>query len=236
MTWLLRGISLLEVPSIRKWAMIPLVLNLSVYAAMIGGAVWGFSLVERLFEAWLPPWLHWLAWLLWPLFLLLLLVVVTQTFTTVANLVASPFNGLLAEQVQRHLTGETPPGAVGLDVGRALRRQLRSMMYAAPPTVACAFLFVIPGVNVVAPVVWFALSAWMSAVQYVDYVSDNNLEPFADMLAGLRGRPADSWGFGLAVAIGLMVPLVNLLVMPAAVAGATEMWLASRPDLEGDSR
>lgn len=236
MKWLLRGIALLEVPSIRKWAVIPLVLNLAVYAGMIAGAVWGFSIIERLFEAWLPPWLHWLAWLLWPLFLVLLLVVVTQTFATVANLVASPFNGMLSEQVQRHLTGETPPGAVRLDVKRAILRQVRSMVFAIPLTLGCAILFIIPGVNVIAPAAWFALNAWMSAVQYVDYVSDNNLEPFADMLAGLRARPADSWGFGFAVAAGLMVPIVNLLVMPAAVAGATEMWLASRPDLEGDSR
>lgn len=236
MKWLLRGVALLEVPSVRKWAVIPLVLNLAVYALMIGGAVWGCAIVERLFEAWLPSWLTWLAWLLWPLFLILLLVVVTQTFTTAANLVASPFNGMLAEQVQRHLTGETPPGAVGFDVGRALRRQVRSMVYAIPLTVGCALLFVIPGVNVGAPVAWFALNAWMSAIQYVDYVSDNNLEPFADMLTGLRSRPQETWGFGIAVAAGLMVPVVNLLVMPAAVAGATEMWLARRPDFEGDSR
>jgi CysZ protein len=34
-----------------------------------------------------------------------------------------------------------------------------------------------------------------------------------------------SLGFGGAVTIATMIPVVNFLVMPAAVAGATAMWV-----------
>lgn len=231
--FLIRGLALLKVPTIRTWAIIPIALNLVVYAAIVGLAIWGFAHVERLFEAWLPHWLRWLAWLLWPVFLVLLLLLMTCTFTTVANLLASPFNGVLAERVQLHLTGQTPPGALGLDVRRAVRRQIQSMAYVLPWTIASALLFVVPGLNAAAPAVWFGLSGWMNVVQLTDYVSDNNLEPFADMLAHLRSQGRETWAYGLLVTAICTIPLVNLLVMPAAVAGATVMWLEQHARSEG---
>jgi CysZ protein len=37
-----------------------------------------------------------------------------------------------------------------------------------------------------------------------------------------------SLGFGLAVMISTVLPLVNFVIMPAAVAGATVMWIETR--------
>ena len=46
----------------------------------------------------LPGWLDWLRYILWPLFAVAAVLVTFFTFSLVANLVASPFNGLLAER------------------------------------------------------------------------------------------------------------------------------------------
>jgi CysZ protein len=155
-------------------------------------------------------------------------VALGHLFTTLANMIASPFYGMISEQVQVLLTDARP--AARFSVGRTIGRQVRYLAYMLPRTVAAALLFLVPLVWVAAPAVWFALNAWMSTVQYVDYPSDNNGQDFPGMLAVLRKRRADAWAFGALVAAGSLIPLLNLVVMPAAVAGATAMWLeAERP-------
>ena len=71
----------------------------------------------------------------------------------------------------------------------------------------------------------------MMAVQYVDYQADNDKVSFIDMLRWMKGRRGLSLGFGLPVYFGMLIPLVNLLVMPAAVAGSTILWVRERPQL-----
>ena len=41
----------------------------------------------------------------------------------------------------------------------------------------------------------------------------------------LRKKRLMSLGFGGAVSVATMIPVLNFLVMPAAVAGATAMWV-----------
>ena len=48
---------------------------------------------------------------------------------------------------------------------------------------------------------------------------DNNRVSFKDMKLSLKQRRLTSIGFGGLVSVGMMIPLVNLLVMPAAVVG-----------------
>ena len=97
-----------------------------------------------------------------------------------------------------------------------------------PPLV----LFLIPGINVVAPIVWMAVGAWMLAVTYVDYPMANHGNDFDELRARLRERRLLSLGFGGAVMAALAVPVLNFLVIPCAVAGATAMWVEQ---LDGDT-
>jgi CysZ protein len=48
---------------------------------------------------------------------------------------------------------------------------------------------------------------------------------FAQTRKLLHRRRGLSLGFGGAVAVALLLPGINLLVMPAAVAGATLLWV-----------
>ena len=93
-------------------------------------------------------------------------------------------------------------------------------------------LFLIPGLNVVAPVVWMAVGAWMLAVTYVDHPMANHGIGFDELLARLRERRLLSLGFGGAAMAALAVPVLNFLIIPCAVAGATAMWVEQ---LDGDA-
>jgi CysZ protein len=79
-------------------------------------------------------------------------------------------------------------------------------------------------VNIIAPVLWFLFGAWMMAIQYCDYPMDNNKVSFRQMKVMLAQRRLTSLSFGAIVQVGMMIPLVNLVMMPAAVIGATLIW------------
>ena len=53
----------------------------------------------------LGAWLDWLRYLLWPLFVLTAVLLVFYTFSLLTNLIAAPFNGLLAEAVEKLAAG-----------------------------------------------------------------------------------------------------------------------------------
>jgi CysZ protein len=188
-------------------------------------------------EARVPSWLHWLEWLLWPLFVLTLLVLVFYSFGLVANLIAAPFNALLAEKVELHLTGR--PLSAGGGLAKAMRElvptlvdEVRKVMYSLLWAVPFLILFLIPGVNLAAPVLWFLYTAWMLALQYVDYPMGNHGFKFSAMRSALRKRRLLGLGFGAAAAGMTLVPVLNFIVMPSAVAGATALWVG---ELRGDS-
>jgi CysZ protein len=59
---------------------------------------------------------------------------------------------------------------------------------------------------------------------------------FREMRQRLRQRPALSLGFGAATGLMTLIPLVNFLAMPSAVAGATLLWVREfgEPSSEGE--
>lgn len=228
--YLREGLELATRPGVRPFVLIPLLIN----SVLFGGALWwGYQQVIWLNDkllGWLPSWLDWLSWLLWPVFFLLALLFIFYGFSIIANLIASPFNGYLAEKTEQLLTGK-PLGVennwrtILMLVPRSIGRELRKLLYYLPLLLGVLILSMIPGINVVAAPLGFVLAAWMMAIQYLDYPLDNHAMSFAQVKQGARQQRVTSLGFGGAVMLGTMIPLVNLLIMPAAVCGATAYWV-----------
>jgi CysZ protein len=123
------------------------------------------------------------------------------------------------------MTGvEIPAEPMGQLISRTLLRELKKLEYFIPRYLGLLLISFIPVVNIVSPVLWFVFGAWVLTLQYLDYALDNNGHSFADLHQALKLQPLTTLGFGFVVAIGFMIPLVNLLVMPAAVCGATLYW------------
>lgn len=233
--YLLQGIRLIVRPGLRRFVLIPLLVNVVVFAAGIAAGVAWFEGFVAAMQARVPGWLQWLDWVLWPLFVLLLLAVVFYGFSLVANLIAAPFNGLLAEKVERLLTGRSVDQ--GLDLSRLLREliptlidELRKILYALVLAVPFLLLLFVP---LVGPILWFLYTAWVLTVQYMDYPMGNHGLRLADMRKRLKSHRLLSLGFGAAAAGMSLIPVLNFIVMPAAVAGATALWLR---ELNGSSR
>lgn len=226
LTAVTRGTRLVFGPGLRRYVFMPVLVNLLIYAA-------GLHYVLTHFGGWLdgwmamvPAWLGWLEWLIWPLLVLTLLVVVFFTFTLVTHLIAAPFYGFLAAKVETRLTGRPPVDdrgwlKAGLD---ALGRELVKLAYILPRMAALFVIGWIPGVNLLAPPLWLLFSAWMMAITYLDYPMDNNRVAFADMRRRLRARLWPTLTFGGWVTLMTWIPLVNVLLLPGAVAGSVLMW------------
>ncbi len=228
--YLARGLKLVFRPSIRRYVMMPLVINIAVFALLIGaGAAWFNSFVSTL-QPTLPGWLDWLVWPIWVVFILAILLVLFFTFSLFANLVAAPFNGLLAEAVERQLRGEDPLPETSLwqllrETPAILYSQLLKMGYTVLWAIPLLILFVIPGINIIAPFLWLAFGAWMLALEYLDYPMGNHGLLFPQQRRRAREQRWLVLGFGAATTWVTMIPIINFLVMPVAVAGATALWV-----------
>ncbi|KHO66670.1 cysteine biosynthesis protein CysZ [Pseudomonas flexibilis] len=228
--YLRQGLSLVLSPGLRLFVLLPLLINLVLFAVLIGLAVQQFGQWVDYFMPSLPDWLAFLEYLLWPLFVALVLLIVFFTFTLLANLIAAPFNGFLAEKVEVVVRGQDsfPTfswGELAAMVPRTLGRELRKLAYFLPRVLALLILSLIPGLNVLAAPLWLLFGIWMMAVQYIDYPADNNKLGWNEMLDWLRARRWQSLGFGGITYAALLVPGLNILMMPAAVAGATVFWV-----------
>ena len=226
--YLLQGFSLLGKPGLRRFVVIPLLINILLFGGMIGWAYgWVDSYSSNLIER-LPDWLHWLRYVIVPVFVLTSLVVIFYAFSVLANLVAAPFNGLLAEAVEAHLSGQTLEGdwrQLLRDIVPSLLSELRKLLYFALRAVPLLLLLLVPLVNVAASVLWILFSAWMMTVQYMDYPMANHQLFFSEQRKRLRKRPLLAWSFGGLVMLCTLIPVINFIVMPAAVAGATAIWV-----------
>lgn len=234
--YLREGFKLVLSPGLRLFVLLPLTLNILLFVALIGVAVRQFKQSLDALMGSLPAWLSFLDFLLWPLFVLLLVLMVFFTFSVLANLIAAPLNGFLAEKVEVVLRGvdSAPPfnwAELLAMIPRTMGRELRKLRYYLPRTLGLLLLSFIPGLNLLAAPLWLLFGVWMMAVQYIDYPCDNNKVSWDEMLAWLRAKRWQSLGFGGAVYLLLLVPLLNLLVMPAAVAGATLFWVRERSAL-----
>ncbi|RMS47225.1 hypothetical protein ALP65_02364, partial [Pseudomonas aeruginosa] len=131
------GLKLIMRPGLRLFVLIPLTLNLLVFALLIGFAMQQFSHWVDLLMPSLPDWLSFLQYIVWPLFVLLVLVIVFFTFTMVANIISAPFNGFLSEKVEVVVRGrdDFPPfswAELLAMIPRTMGREMRKLAYFLP--------------------------------------------------------------------------------------------------------
>jgi CysZ protein len=122
-----------------------------------------------------------------------------------------------------------PEESISSVIVRTLGRELKKLMYFIGYGILVAillfFLAMIPVVNLLVPVLAFLWLCWCLAIQYLDYAADNTQQSFVGLRKQAKKPFISTFGFGGIVAFLLMVPIVNIFVMPAAVAGGTLMWI-----------
>jgi len=223
----MEGFRLVSKPGLRRYVIIPALINTLVLVLMIAISVSVFSPWVESLISFLPDWLSFLSWLVWTLASIIVAFVLVYLFTIIANVIASPFNAILSVKVEESLLGETlsSSASMWMILPRAFWREMTKLMYLLPRLLGLLLLSVIPVVNAAAPFLWILFSAWMMAVQYTDYAADNNEISFRELRNRLAGKKIQSVLFGLPAYLLLAIPVVNLILLPVAVAGGTVFWV-----------
>jgi CysZ protein len=214
-------------PGIRGVVMIPLIINIILFGLLIWYGAGQFS---AFIEWLLPDKSEWLRRFLWPIFALVTLIIIFFAFTLVANIVGAPFNGLLSERVEEHLTGIKSDQSGGWrkminNFIPILIAELKKLLYIILLMSLYSLIFIIPVINVIAPILWVVFSAWVLALEYVDYPMSAHNISFKELRKRLKERMLLTFGFGFSTLVITTIPLINFLAMPTAVAGATVMWV-----------
>jgi len=217
---------------LRRYVAVPLLLNLVIFAGLAYVAGIYF---DEFMDTWLPSqsWLEFLRWLLWILFAAAYALALFYGFTLVANLIAAPFNAMLAAKVEEKLTGERPAEtdeSLLKAIAPAIAGELGKIAYFATRALPLLLLFLVPGLNILVSIGWVLFGFWFLAIEYADYPMGNHgLRP-REQRQNLRNRRFKSLMFGAGVTAMMLIPLLQLAAMPAAVAGATRLWV---DDLSG---
>ncbi|MFI5932615.1 EI24 domain-containing protein [Actinoplanes sp. NPDC051494] len=146
------------------------------------------------------------------------------TFTAVTLLVGDPFYEKISGLVEHRYGGV--PGAVEVPLWQSLRRSLAdSLRLIGLSVVVGVPLFVagfIPLVGqTVVPVVGAAFGGWLLALELTGVPFERRGKRLKHRREALRPRRPLALGFGVAVFLCFLIPLGAILMMPAAVAGAT---------------
>lgn len=157
-------------------------------------------------------------------FLAVAVLVVIYTFTTVTLIVGQPFY----ERIWRHVelrygaVPEAGPSGFWRPLGRGIGDGLRMLLPTLFIAVALLLLGLIPLVGTaLAAVLGTFFGGWFLAVELTGLGFDARGRTLRERRQELRDRRGLTLGFGVATYLLFLVPLGAVIVMPAAVAGAT---------------
>ncbi|MCP4485877.1 MAG: sulfate transporter CysZ [Gammaproteobacteria bacterium] len=224
---LARGFKLIRQPGIRRYVVVPLLINIIFFGGLIWfGYSWFDPLVERAM-AWVPDFLDFLRWIIWVFIALMAAIIVFFAFTPIANIVAAPFNALMSEKIEEVLTGKDINSDLSFMalVVSSMGSQLRKLLYIALWSIGLILITMIPVINIVSPVLWVIFGSWLLSLEYLDYPMGNHNLSFSRQKQVLAQRRGLSLGFGGMVMVLTSTPVINFFIMPIAVAGATAMWV-----------
>ena len=228
-SFIFTGLKLALSKECRLYIIIPLIVNV-LFMSSCSYFLFTYlkELIFSLFEG-LPDFLSFLAYILAYLLGITIIFVAGYFFSTVATIIASPFYGLLADKVESLING-THGDDMGIfelikDIPRILKRELKKQLFFLPLALICLVISFIPVINVISPVLWFLLTAWMGALQYTDYAYDNHKIPFSLMMSDLKNNAIPTFTIGATIAFMIAIPILNILIPPAAVCAGTKYYV-----------
>jgi CysZ protein len=205
---------------------VPLLINMVGFVAALYFVYDQTLTAIEALDAWLPETLVWLKWFILPLVVMGTYLVVQFCFLFVLNLISAPFNSLLAERVycdlQTAASQETLPESPWLQVVKSsLARQGQKLKYSLPKLLICFAFSLIPFVGqFLAPVLACIVGGWLLAIEYLDFHMEHQNRSFAETLRLAKDSKVSTLSYGIALLIAALLPIMNFILMPAAVCGA----------------
>lgn len=227
---LAEGLNVIFEPGMRRYTALPLLLSVVAFIVLFVVAIHYFGGLVGVVDRHLPSWLEWSAWLLWIGLGAVFIFSFYWGYTFVVGLVGMPFFMALANAVERRQTGRVPETSHGMLylIAAGTLRQFPRLGYLALWALLVFALSVvlglIPLVNALSAVLWFLFGSWALAVMMSDFPLGARNMPWRQQHALIRRHRGRLFGFGVACSGLALVPVLNLLLLPAATAGVTILW------------
>ncbi|MCK5872209.1 MAG: sulfate transporter CysZ [Methylococcales bacterium] len=226
---LLKGLGFLLKPQLRKFLVIPILINFLLYGIAIGLA---YFYMDGILDALLPQWLKSIAWLSGILILIkglifiVSLVIYFFTFTLLANLIASPFYDKLSEHtlkllIENNNTGEMLENYADPSWIENLKAEWQHIRYLLCWLIFLVIFSMIPVINIIAPILWVLWGAWGIGLEYLAYPLANRGLLFSEQKNLAKTVRFGILTFGSITVLGLTIPFINILVSPVAVIAIT---------------
>lgn len=203
-----------------RLATVPYIIDLVLFCI---GVYWGLTTIPGLMPAFALSGAWWGPILLYPMMVLSVLLYIVLLFTVlffITNLIASPFNTVLAEKTLVHVGRLEPkPFQVGRWIKVSSRMLTISLIRAVVFILFAVVLFFvgfIPGLNLVAAYAGVLLMSFDCA----DFSFEAQEMSLQARFRSYRSHLAEFSGFGCALGLTFLIPGLNLLLYPATVVGA----------------
>ena len=236
LSYIIQGAGWLTHPGMKRFVLIPILANVVVFLILTATLIAYFSSFTEWinnglsFVSWLTFLAEFLAAVISAIAIFTLLLVYGYSFTLITNIIAAPFYGMLAEKIEQTLDPEVvlPEESIGSMVKRTLQREMTKLWYFISRGLLIAIgLFMlswIPPFNLLVPVIGLIWGAWVMTLQYVDYPADNHKLSFKELRNCVKTQKYSTLGLGGTIMLGSMIPIVNIFIMPIAVAAGTLYW------------
>jgi len=229
---------LLELPHVKRVAVLPVVMNALIYLAVMGGALWwighwDWQLSGEPWQFWGPVggWLHAaidhsLNVLKWLVALPALFFFCYFTFTAVGMVVASPFNDLLSERIERalcvplerpRLSWKVQAKLMLISLGDSLLILLRQVGW----TLLVLPCLIIPYIGFI-PL--FLVTAYHTGLGFVDVAMARNGLRHRHKQILNRVHRRQLLGIGLAMELMFLIPFMGLFILPLGVVAGTLLY------------
>ena len=228
------GVGLL-LQGFRTYSTSPRLMGLGVLPALIVGIVYGVGIVLLAINldaivTLITPFAR--GWELEPLvriaagvaLVALVVILLVYTYAAITLAVGDLFYERIWHSVERSL-GDAPPelketfwASAGRGIGNGLRLLLITVLVSLV-LFACGFIPIVG--QTVVPVLGAFFGGWFLALELTGYAFDARGLRLRDRRRALGINRAQTLGFGVACYLLFLVPFLAVVVMPAAVAGAT---------------
>jgi len=219
-----RGLGFLaRSPDLWLYSIVPALVMIAVAAILASlGFVGVSSFVARFFE--IPKWAEVLLKIV--LYLVVIVLAVVVGFALAQPLSGPALDKIVDAQEKAMGISPHPPESIFRSILRSLLVTLTSLAITLPILLLLTVVdLLIPAAAIVTVPLKLGVSAMMIAWDLLDYPMSRRLMGVSSRMAWIRSHLAATFGFGLALAIVLLVPCVGLLVLPVGVAGATRLTI-----------
>lgn len=214
---------------IKLYVLIPLMINMVLFVFLWWLALHEVSHLITWVNHALPTWLTWLSYLFYLIAIIGMFFITIYFYTTLAVIISSPFYSLISQTIQSknnlQITSDNSLKTWLLLAPRTIIREIRKILMFMPWALLILVCSFIPIINLFTAVMWFVLVVFYNIVLFTDYPFDNNEHSLKTLKAFIRKQRGLLLSFGFLTTIGLMIPIVNIIIIPVAIIGATKIYV-----------